>query len=100
MVGDRQKALDAGCDEFDTKPIDFAGLLDKMDRLLRSAAPEGRTWISTNATLLLVDDDAMNRDALSRRLARSGYTVLTAESGQRGARDGRRAAASTRCCST
>jgi diguanylate cyclase (GGDEF)-like protein len=34
-----------------------------------------------NATLLLVDDDAMNRDALSRRLMRRGYTVLTAESG-------------------
>jgi diguanylate cyclase (GGDEF)-like protein len=37
----------------------------------------------TNATLLLVDDDAMNRDMLSRRLARKGYTVLTAESGPR-----------------
>jgi len=34
-----------------------------------------------STTLLLVDDDAMNRDALARRLARSGYTVLTAESG-------------------
>jgi CheY-like chemotaxis protein len=34
MVGDRQKALDAGCDEFDTKPIDFAGLLRKMKQLL------------------------------------------------------------------
>jgi CheY-like chemotaxis protein len=34
MVGDRQKALDAGCDEFDTKPIDFAGLLRKMKHLL------------------------------------------------------------------
>jgi diguanylate cyclase (GGDEF)-like protein len=37
----------------------------------------------TNATLLLVDDDAMNRDMLSRRLERKGYTVLTAESGAR-----------------
>src|SRR5215510_7691810 len=34
-----------------------------------------------NATLLLVDDDAMNRDALSRRLERSGYRVLLAEGG-------------------
>lgn len=34
-----------------------------------------------NGTLLLVDDDAMNRDALSRRLLRSGYHVLTAASG-------------------
>lgn len=36
-----------------------------------------------HATLLLVDDEAMNRDALSRRLERRGYTVLTAESGPR-----------------
>src|SRR5688572_5677374 len=34
-----------------------------------------------NATLLLVDDDAMNRDALARRLSRSGYKVLTADCG-------------------
>jgi diguanylate cyclase (GGDEF)-like protein len=35
-----------------------------------------------NATLLLVDDDAMNRDALARRLTRSGYTVITADGGE------------------
>ena len=34
-----------------------------------------------NATLLLVDDELTNRDALSRRLERSGYRVLVAESG-------------------
>ncbi len=39
MVGDRQRAIDAGCDDFDTKPIDFAGLLTKMNRLL-DAVPE------------------------------------------------------------
>ena len=37
MVGDRQKALQAGCNEFDTKPIDFAGLVTKMERLLEAA---------------------------------------------------------------
>jgi diguanylate cyclase (GGDEF)-like protein len=34
-----------------------------------------------SATLLIVDDDAMNRDALSRRIASAGYTVLVAERG-------------------
>jgi len=34
MVGDRETALRAGCDEFDTKPIAFDGLLDKIARLL------------------------------------------------------------------
>jgi class 3 adenylate cyclase len=35
------------------------------------------------ATLLVVDDNEQNRDMLSRRLARRGYTVETAESGSR-----------------
>ncbi len=34
-----------------------------------------------NATLLLVDDDAMNRDALARRLTRNGYGVVTTDNG-------------------
>ena len=32
-------------------------------------------------TILVVDDNEMNRDALTRRLERKGYTVLTAEDG-------------------
>lgn len=34
MANDRQKALDAGCDDYDTKPIDLARLLGKIEALL------------------------------------------------------------------
>ncbi|HSC28895.1 MAG TPA: response regulator [Vicinamibacterales bacterium] len=35
MAGDRQKALDAGCDDYDTKPIELDRLLSKMNALLK-----------------------------------------------------------------
>jgi CheY-like chemotaxis protein len=38
MANDRQKALEAGCDEYDTKPIELPRLLAKMEALLRPAA--------------------------------------------------------------
>jgi CheY-like chemotaxis protein len=40
MLGDREKAIEAGCDEFDTKPIELPRLLDKIEALLaRKTAP-------------------------------------------------------------
>ncbi len=35
MAGDREKALEAGCDDFDTKPVDFQRLLAKIETLLQ-----------------------------------------------------------------
>ncbi len=34
MEGDREKALAAGCDDYDTKPVNFSGLLEKIKTLL------------------------------------------------------------------
>jgi len=36
LAGSREKALAAGCDDFDTKPVEFDRLLGKMRQLLRS----------------------------------------------------------------
>ena len=34
MSGDREKALEAGCDEYDTKPVEFKRLLEKINTML------------------------------------------------------------------
>ena len=36
MEADRLKALEAGCDDYATKPIDFPGLLIKIEKLTRT----------------------------------------------------------------
>jgi DNA-binding response OmpR family regulator len=35
MAEDRAKAMAAGCDDFDIKPVDLPRLLEKIDTLLR-----------------------------------------------------------------
>jgi len=40
MSGDREKAMEAGADDFDTKPVDLTRLLEKIEALLaRRPAP-------------------------------------------------------------
>ncbi|HSM36708.1 MAG TPA: response regulator [Longimicrobiales bacterium] len=51
------------------------------DVLAKIRPRDGDRTPTQHGTLLIVDDNATNRDLISRRLAREGFTVATAESG-------------------
>jgi two-component system, cell cycle response regulator DivK len=38
MTGDREKAMEAGCDDYDTKPVEMTRLLGKITALLNAVA--------------------------------------------------------------
>lgn len=38
MAGEREKAIAAGCEDYDTKPVDFVRLMEKIENLLAAVA--------------------------------------------------------------
>jgi CheY-like chemotaxis protein len=40
IAGDREKALASGCDDYETKPVNFPRLLDKINALLNRKGPD------------------------------------------------------------
>ena len=90
MQQDRQRAIDAGCDDFVSKPYAPAELRAVLARFLPEAAPvivgtrrhDVASPIDRLGTVLAVDDEPANLDLLSRRLAALGCGVLRASSGE------------------
>lgn len=93
MSGDAEKALQAGCDDYDTKPIDWPRLLQKIQTLIEKAAAaakepgSGSTGaVSVGGTssvghVLLVDDVPMHLEILSGRLSQLGYSFKSVSDG-------------------
>ena len=40
VSGDREKALQAGCSEYHTKPVDFSQLMTQIETLIRNGGPQ------------------------------------------------------------
>ena len=38
MIGDKERALAAGCDDYDTKPVEFARLIEKIEALVSASS--------------------------------------------------------------
>ncbi len=92
MSGDAAKALDAGCDDYDTKPVEWPRLLAKIQSLLSKvqatmvlapapAAGADDPHLSTK-TVLIAADSALYRQILSRRVADLGFRAELAEEGE------------------
>lgn len=101
-TSDREQAMAAGCDDYDTKPVDLERLIGKISRWV-APEPGGATsdaaipsvneapTVSAPALpqgflrkILLVEDNEMNRDMLSRRLKKRGFEVVIAIDGELG----------------
>ena len=83
---DRSRAINAGCDDFDSKPVDFDSLMKKIHSFLPEESEPviaSKVAVEDQSKILIVDDDDNNRYTLSEYLKREGYTNLeTAENGK------------------
>ncbi len=89
MAGDRQKALDAGCDDYDTKPVDFDRIARKIRQQLTPSEDVVADIVATAAEgnraagrILVIDDDRHSRNLLRHGLELEDFEVDTASDGR------------------
>lgn len=87
MSGDADRALDAGCDDYDTKPIEWPRLLGKIQTLLERAEAHRAESVAADAgadqapgsgiRLLVLGEATMRTEMLAGRLSAMGHGVDT-----------------------
>lgn len=79
-IRDRIRGLTTGADEYIGKPYDSGYLIARVHELMRHQHAQN----GAEAPLLLIDDSLTFREGLSEALKASGYTVITATTGEEG----------------
>ncbi len=82
------RCLELGVDDYLTKPFNIPFVKSRIAAVLRgrpARLPDEENGVpADHSRILIIDDNAMNRDMLSRRLEREGYAVVAASSGREG----------------
>ncbi|MFV1996903.1 MAG: PleD family two-component system response regulator [Acidiferrobacterales bacterium] len=83
------RCFEMGVEDYLTKPFNIPFVKSRISSCLRSASVKGMVdskGVPSGAQehrLLIVDDNAMNRDMLARRLEREGYHITTVDGARR-----------------
>jgi two-component system cell cycle response regulator DivK len=82
MAGDRERAFEAGCDDYDMKPIDFPRLLAKIEAIMSKPEPQIQPEPPTIKPSDLTDRGLLRHDLIGPLVRIIGYCELLAEDAQ------------------